>query len=179
MFPMMGEQASSFLDTNDTENNSCSNKTLRHKRKKRGKKRINKCTKRKSRLISTHVGADLNVTSMTWCLFYCCCICLFRSCAVSRLIHLSHSWRLYVYLIGFWLLLFFCMLSTFSNSRAAIVTLCLVVMNNPGVTEEISASWYWSVNKMHRVLWQLHISRASRCHEVTHFNNDGVFLFFL
>lgn len=36
-------------------------------------------------------------------------------------------------------------------------------------TEEISASWYWSVVKMHCIMWEFHISQASRWHKVTHF----------
>lgn len=50
VFPIMGEDASSFLNTNDMKNNSCSNKTRCHKR------RINKCTKRKSQ------GSSLNMS---------------------------------------------------------------------------------------------------------------------
>lgn len=40
--------------------------------------------KEKPGLVSKHVGVELNVISMTLCLFYCRRICLFRSC-VSQL----------------------------------------------------------------------------------------------
>lgn len=118
--------------------------------------------KEKPGLVSKHVGVELNVTSMTLCLFYCHCICLFRSC-VSQL-----SDSLISLCLSYWILIVICF-SFYQTLEKWFFTSCSLKWLMRFQHLDIGQS----KKKMHLIL--VTASYFSGRHKVTHFNNDGVF----